>query len=109
MTSKYQQPAARFAICVNTDDPDLLTPRMVYRVLPDNSAAESDYIRVIDNEGEDYLYPAKYLVQVDLPQPVKRALLRTRVPVIRGLYTGRGRSASTSRKRLATPGRPPTR
>jgi hypothetical protein len=100
MTTKHQQPAPRFAICVNTDDPDLLTPRMVYQVLPDVSAAKSDYIRVIDNEGEDYLYPAKYFVLVDFPQPVKRALLRTRVPVIRGLFTGRGRLASTSRKSL---------
>jgi hypothetical protein len=61
----------RFAICVNTDDPDLLTPRMVYQVLPDEDAAKSGYLRVIDNEGEDYLYPARYFVLVeDFPQPV---------------------------------------
>lgn len=68
MTTKHQKPGQQFAICINTNDADLLTPRMVYQVLPDESAAKSDYIRVIDNEGEDYLYPAKYFVLVDFPQ-----------------------------------------
>ena len=52
----------RFAICIHTDDPDLLTVRKIYQVLPDANAAKSNYIRVIDNEGEDYLYPAEYFV-----------------------------------------------
>ena len=100
MASKLQPSRQRFAICINTDDADLLTPRMVYQVLPDEGAARSDYLRVIDNEGEDYLYPAKYFVLVDFPQPVKRALLGTQVPVIRRVSTGRNRSASTQRKDL---------
>ncbi len=74
--SKRRNTAQRFAVCVETDDPDLLTPRMLYQVLPDESAAQSGYVRVIDNEGEDYLYPAKYFVIVDLPREVERALLR---------------------------------
>lgn len=52
-----QNPTPHFAICVNADDPDLLAPRSVYEVIPDESAAKSNYVRVIDNEGEDYLYP----------------------------------------------------
>jgi hypothetical protein len=74
--SKRRNTTPRFAVCVETDDPDLLTPRMIYQVLPDESAARSDYVRVIDNEGEDYLYPAKYFVIVDLPREVERAFLR---------------------------------
>jgi hypothetical protein len=74
--SKRRNTTPRFAVCVETDDPDLLTPRMVYQVLPDESAARSEYVRVIDNEGEDYLYPAKYFVIVDLPREVERAFLR---------------------------------
>ncbi len=58
---------SNFAVCINTDDSDLLTPRMIYQVLPDESAAKSGYIRVIDNEGEDYLYPADYFIPVDIP------------------------------------------
>jgi hypothetical protein len=74
--SKRRNSTPRFAVCVNSDDPDLLTPRMIYRVLPDDSAARSNYVRVIDNEGEDYLYPAEYFVFVDLPRAVERAILR---------------------------------
>jgi len=48
---QYQNPTPKFAICINTDDLDLLTPRMIYQVLPDERAAKSNYIRVMDNEG----------------------------------------------------------
>lgn len=74
--TKRRNSTPRFAVCVNTDDPDLLTPRMLYQVLPDDSAGRSNYVRVIDNEGEDYLYPAEYFIFLDLPREVERALLR---------------------------------
>ncbi|MBA3806503.1 MAG: hypothetical protein H0X14_12425 [Acidobacteria bacterium] len=74
--SKHRNSTPKFAVCINSDDPDLLTPRMIYRVLPDESAARSNHVRVIDNEGEDYLYPAKYFVLVDLPREAERAILR---------------------------------
>ncbi len=70
-----------FAICINTDDPDLLTPRMIYEVLPDEDAAKLKYIRVIDNEGEDYLYPADYFVVVYLPQEVEQVLAEIALPI----------------------------
>ena len=70
------KPKRQFAICIRTDDPDLLTPRRIYQVLTDESAAKSQYIRVVDNEGEDYLYPATYFVFVDLPPAVEQALLQ---------------------------------
>ena len=60
---------------MRSDDPDLLTPRCIYEVLPDEAAARSRFLRIIDNEGEDYLYPAAYFVRVHLPATVKRALL----------------------------------
>jgi hypothetical protein len=66
----------RFAICINTDDQDLLTLLKVYPVLPDKSAEEIDYVRVIDDEGEDYLYPRQNFIFVDFPPAVERALLR---------------------------------
>lgn len=65
----------RLAICVRTDDPDLLTPRRIYRILPDESAAKSNYIRVIDNEGEDYLYPADYFILTEFAPEVERTVL----------------------------------
>lgn len=52
------KPITKFAVCIQSNDADLLTPRMIDQVLPDESAAKSKYVCVIDNEGEDYLYPA---------------------------------------------------
>ena len=77
--AKRKKHTTQFAVCVSTDDPDLLTPRRIYQVLPDESAAESNYIRVIDNEGEDYLYPAEHFIIVDFPPSVKRALLEVSI------------------------------
>ena len=74
--SKREKPATKFAVCIQSDDADLLTPRMIYRMLPDESAAKSNHVRVIDNEGEDYLYPAEYFMFLDLPQEIERALSR---------------------------------
>ena len=79
--TENQKPKPQFAICINTDDPDLLTPRMIYEVLPDVSAAKSNYIRVIDNEGEDYLYPADYFVFANFPQTIEQTLLRISLPI----------------------------
>ena len=64
----------RYSICIKTDDPDLLTPRKIYEVLSDASAEKSNYIRVIDNEGEDYLYPASCFAFVNLPDEVAKLL-----------------------------------
>jgi hypothetical protein len=74
--AKRKDSTPQFAICIQTDDADLLTPRMIYQILPDESAAKSNYVRVVDNEGEDYLYPADYFIFFEFPPDVERALLR---------------------------------
>ena len=74
--AKRKDSTLQFAICIQSDDADLLTPRMIYQILPDESAAKSNYVRVIDNEGEDYLYPADYFIFFEFPREVERALLR---------------------------------
>jgi len=75
--TKYKKSEQQFAICIKTDDPDLLTPRMIYQVMPDEDAAKSNYVRIIDNEGEDYLYPTDYFVFVDFSRAIEQALLNT--------------------------------
>jgi hypothetical protein len=75
MTEQHHS-SLQFAICIKTDDVDLLTPRRIYQVLPDDSAAQSHYVRVIDNEGEDYLYPAAYFIFVEFSHEVEQALLQ---------------------------------
>jgi hypothetical protein len=73
------QPAQtpRFAICIqNTEYPAALEVRKIYQVLPDDDAAQLQYLRVIDESGEDYLYPADYFLPIELPRPVQEAILR---------------------------------
>ncbi len=73
---KHTNQEIRFAVCVTDSEPDLVL-RKVYQVLPDESAAKSNYLRVIDESGEDYLYPASYFILIELPQEAERALWRT--------------------------------
>jgi hypothetical protein len=51
-------------LCVRNAGCDDLEERKVYLVLPDPAAAESDYLRVVDESEENYLYPASYFVPV---------------------------------------------
>lgn len=67
-----------FALCVRNDDCEDLELRKVYRILPDARAAEEGYVRVVDESGEDYLYPAGYFVGLALPQEAQAVLVATR-------------------------------
>jgi len=68
--------ARHFAVCINNRGyPTSLELHKIYRVLPDESAAEDGDIRVIDESGEDYLYSAHRFVEVELPKPVRQSLL----------------------------------
>jgi len=67
-----------FAICVENRGAEDLEVRKVYRVLHDKDAAATGYVRVIDESGDDYLYPADYFVFVELPHKAKRAWTATR-------------------------------
>jgi hypothetical protein len=67
----------QFVVCVkNRGYSASLELRKLYRVLPDAAAAKLGQIRVIDESGEDYLYPVDYFVPVQLPQTAERAVLR---------------------------------
>jgi hypothetical protein len=70
-----KQIARRFAVCVANEGCDDLQVWKIYRVLPDARAAEEDYLRVIDDSGEDYLYPANRFVMVEFSPAVARKLL----------------------------------
>ena len=72
-----RKPSFKFADCVNNADyPASLERHKIYRVLPDEGGATDGDIRVLDESGEDYLYPAEYFVFVDLPRSVEKSLLR---------------------------------
>jgi hypothetical protein len=74
MTKKPSKKKLQFALCLCDSEPDLEF-RKVYQVLPDAAAAKNAYLRVIDESGEDYLYPTSYFVAIEVPQPVGQALL----------------------------------
>ncbi len=61
----------QFVLCIKNDGCEDLEIRKIYEVLPHENAAKDDYLRIIDESGEDYLYPAIYFYPVELPQVVK--------------------------------------
>ena len=63
-----------FALCIENMDSEDLEKRKIYQVLPDNDAAKEGYLRVIDESGEDYLYPESYFILVQLPHEAQEAL-----------------------------------
>lgn len=65
----------RFVVCVRNEECEDLEVRKLYQTLPDEIAEADDYIRIIDESGEDYLYPASYFVFIKLPQAAEKALL----------------------------------
>ena len=68
---------AQYVICVgNKGYPASLELRKIYQIIPDKGAARLHQIRVIDESGEDYMYPEHYFVPVQLPQAVERAVRR---------------------------------
>lgn len=78
-----------YAICVENGGAEDLEVRKVYRVLPDKAATAAGYMRVIDDSGEDYLYPDHYFVSVELPQKAKRAWTAARSPAKRRSSPGK--------------------
>ena len=71
---KAEKQRSRFVLCLRNDGADDLEPRKVYQILPDAAAAREGLARVIDESGEDYLYPAEFFVRVKLPAAVSRRL-----------------------------------
>jgi len=63
-----------FALCIEDKDCDDLEKRKIYQILPDNEAAEEGYLRVVDESGEDYLYPESYFIAIKLPHAAVEAL-----------------------------------
>ena len=77
LSSNAKRGEARFVLCVrNKDYPASLELRKVYRLLADEQASKHHQMRVIDESGEDYLYPEEYFVPIKLPQAAERAVLR---------------------------------
>ena len=71
-----RSPIQQFVLCVKNDAyPVSLEVRKVYRTLLDPAASVKGLVRVVDESGDDYLYPADNFIAVDLPQAAVDALL----------------------------------
>lgn len=66
----------RYVVCVDSGGNDDLQARRIYQLLQDVSAARSDFVRVIDDSGEDYLYPAELFVSFRPTATLRSALKR---------------------------------
>jgi hypothetical protein len=64
-----------YVLCVRNDGfPASLLVRRLYRRVPDRNAAAHGLLRVVDESGEDYLYPENFFVPITLSRPVTRAM-----------------------------------
>lgn len=65
----------QFVVCINNEGYQAsLEPRKIYQVIPDEEAENHKMIRVIDESGEDYLFPASYFSPISLPQTLIKEL-----------------------------------
>ena len=64
----------KFALCIENKDCEDLEKRKIYQTLPDDEAEKEGYLRVVDESGEDYLYPQSYFVLIPLPREAQEAL-----------------------------------
>ena len=67
----------KFVICIdNVDYPVSLEKRKIYEVVSDPEAEEIGHIRVVDESGDDYLYPSTCFIDAHLPKEVQAALVK---------------------------------
>jgi len=67
----------RFVICVKNEDYEVdLDLRKVYQVIPDPKSEKLGMFRIVDESGEDYLYPQDFFLPIALPKTVERALAK---------------------------------
>ncbi len=71
-----KQPTKPFAPCADsTDYRASLIPGKVYRIIPDPRAAKDDFVRIVDESGEDHLYHISHFLFVDFPPAVTKRIL----------------------------------
>lgn len=65
---------SRFALCIENSECEDLEKRKIYQILPDEEAAHEGHLRVVDESGEDDLYPESYFILLDLTRKARTAL-----------------------------------
>jgi len=67
----------QLVLCLECGNHVDLMPRKIYEVVSDKAAAKAGMLRVMDDSGEDYLYPSGWFAPISLPPTIKRALRQT--------------------------------
>ena len=74
---KAKEYTPKFVVCINNDNyPASLELYKIYRVIPDEDGGADGDMRIIDESGADYLYPASYFAPINVPQVVEELLLQ---------------------------------
>ena len=75
---EFKKNAAEFAVCLKNEGyVASLELHKIYRVLPDLQAQKDGDFRIVDESGEDYLYPKDWFVLIEVPEAVEASLLKT--------------------------------
>ena len=69
-----QEMEYQFALCIENEGCEDLEKRKFYQVLPDETAIQEGYLWVMDESGEDYLYPESHFILIELPRRAQEAL-----------------------------------
>lgn len=64
----------RYVVCLRNEGADDLEIRKLYRVIDDDDASRRGFLRVVDESGEDYVYPVTFFASVQVPEDVARDL-----------------------------------
>ncbi|MGH9815909.1 MAG: hypothetical protein ACRD6I_07520 [Candidatus Acidiferrales bacterium] len=63
----------RYVICIKNDDYEVdLSLGKVYRVIPERVSEARGFVRMVDESGEDYLYPRAYFLPIAVPRRFRR-------------------------------------
>ena len=81
-TGQSESNVTSLVVCIDTGGHDDLQTRRIYQVLPDASVAKSHFLRIIDDSGEDYLYPEACFLPVELPRIVQTAITKSSACII---------------------------
>jgi hypothetical protein len=74
---KTKVASARLVVCVENKGYTVsLEKRKIYVALADLQAAKRGHVRVIDESGDDYVYPKRFFLPVTLPQSIRKAVLK---------------------------------
>jgi hypothetical protein len=75
-TTPHRTIRSRFVLCLNNEGCDVsLEKQKIYRVISDSQATAHNLLRVIDESGEDYLYPTSFFVPISVPQRARAAFV----------------------------------